>query len=58
MPGTPSMRLALVDDHRLFRKGMLSLLELVCSDCIILFEADNGIDLQKDWTPIISLILF
>jgi len=47
MPVTPSMRLALVDDHRLFRKGLLSLLEMVCSDCIILFEADNGIDLQK-----------
>jgi two-component system, NarL family, invasion response regulator UvrY len=47
MPGTPSMRLALVDDHRLFRKGLLSLLEMVCSDCIILFEADNGIDMQK-----------
>ena len=51
MPGTPSMRLALVDDHRLFRKGLLSLLEMVCSDCIILFEADNGIDLQKKIDP-------
>ena len=51
MPGTPSMRLALVDDHRLFRKGLLSLLEMVCSDCIILFEADNGIDLQKKLDP-------
>ena len=51
MPGTPSMRLALVDDHRLFRKGLLSLLEMVCSDCIILFEADNGLDLQKKIDP-------
>jgi DNA-binding NarL/FixJ family response regulator len=51
MPDTPSMRLALVDDHRLFRKGMMSLLELVCSDCVILFEADNGIDLQKKLDP-------
>ena len=51
MPGTPSMRLALVDDHRLFRKGLLSLLEMVCSDCIILFEADNGIDLPKKLDP-------
>ena len=51
MPVTPSMRLALVDDHRLFRKGLLSLLEMVCSDCIILFEADNGIDLQKKIDP-------
>jgi two-component system, NarL family, invasion response regulator UvrY len=51
MPGTTSMRLALVDDHRLFRKGLLSLLDMVCSDCIILFEADNGIDLQKKLDP-------
>ena len=51
MPGSPSMRLALVDDHRLFRKGLLSLLEMVCSDCIILFEADNGIDLQNKINP-------
>jgi two-component system, NarL family, invasion response regulator UvrY len=51
MPGTPSMRLALVDDHRLFRKGMVSLLEMVCSQCSILFEADNGIDLQKRVDP-------
>ncbi len=47
MHSTPPMRLALVDDHRLFRKGLLSLLEMVCNDCIILFEADNGIDMQK-----------
>ncbi|MEO6548493.1 MAG: response regulator transcription factor [Ferruginibacter sp.] len=41
------MRLALVDDHKLFRKGLINLIELVCSDCEILFEADNGIDLQQ-----------
>jgi len=46
MPGTPSMRLALVDDHKLFRKGLISLIEMVCSDCEIIFEADNGKDLQ------------
>lgn len=41
------MRLALVDDHRLFRKGLISLIEMICPDCDILFEADNGIELQQ-----------
>lgn len=50
MPGKPSMRLALVDDHTLFRKGLISLIEMVCNDCIILFEADNGKDLQQKLT--------
>jgi two-component system, NarL family, invasion response regulator UvrY len=51
MPGKPAMRLALVDDHTLFRKGLINLIELVCSDCVILFEADNGLDLQQKLTP-------
>ncbi|MEO6354973.1 MAG: response regulator transcription factor, partial [Ferruginibacter sp.] len=41
------MRLALVDDHQLFRKGLISLIEMICPDCDILFEADNGTDLQQ-----------
>jgi len=41
------IKLALVDDHKLFRKGLISLIEMVCNDCTILFEADSGIDLQK-----------
>jgi len=60
MPGNPAMRLALVDDHKLFRKGMISLIEMVCSDCEIIFEADNGADLQlkltKDNEPDILLL--
>ncbi|MBC7507712.1 MAG: response regulator transcription factor [Ferruginibacter sp.] len=47
MPGKQIMRLVLVDDHRLFRKGLISLIEMVCTDCNILFEADNGVDLQQ-----------
>ena len=47
MPGKQIIRLALVDDHRLFRKGLVSLIEMVCTDCDILFEADNGVDLQQ-----------
>ncbi|MEO6733976.1 MAG: response regulator transcription factor [Ferruginibacter sp.] len=46
MPGNQPIRLALVDDHKLFRKGLINLIELVCSNCEIVFEADNGADLQ------------
>ncbi len=47
MPGTPVPTLAMVDDHKLFRKGLISLIEMVNSNYHILFEADNGIDLQQ-----------
>ena len=47
MPSVRQLKLALVDDHKLFRKGLISLIEMVCNDCTILFEADNGLDLQK-----------
>ena len=47
MPGKQIVRIALVDDHTLFRKGMINLIEMVCSDCKITFEADNGIDLKQ-----------
>lgn len=47
MPKTPVMKLALVDDHTLFRKGLISLIDLAYSNYTILFEADNGIDMQQ-----------
>ena len=47
MSPTPAIKLALVDDHTLFRKGLISLIEMVDPSYSILFEADNGIDLQK-----------
>lgn len=47
MPVNQPMRLALVDDHRLFRKGMISLLEVATNDYCILFEADNGLEMQE-----------
>jgi two-component system invasion response regulator UvrY len=47
MPASPTVKLALVDDHTLFRKGLISLIEMVSSDYSILFEADNGLELQK-----------
>lgn len=47
MQPSASIKLALVDDHKLFRKGLISLIEMVNTNCTILFEADNGIDLQQ-----------
>jgi DNA-binding NarL/FixJ family response regulator len=43
----PTLKLALVDDHTLFRKGLISLIEMVNLNAQILFEADNGLDLQQ-----------
>jgi DNA-binding NarL/FixJ family response regulator len=41
------LSIALVDDHTLFRKGLVSLIEMVGSNIEILFEADDGLDMQK-----------
>jgi two-component system, NarL family, invasion response regulator UvrY len=46
-----NISLALVDDHTLFRKGMVSLIETISSEIKILFEADNGLQLQKKIDP-------
>lgn len=43
--------LALVDDHKLFRKGLISLIEMVNADYTILFEAENGMDMQQKINP-------
>jgi two-component system invasion response regulator UvrY len=45
------VKLALVDDHTLFRKGLISLLEMAMPDHDILFEADNGLDLKTKLDP-------
>ena len=47
MPASITVNLALVDDHTLFRKGLISLIEMVSSHYTILFEADNGLELQQ-----------
>jgi two-component system, NarL family, invasion response regulator UvrY len=47
MPVNQPMRLALVDDHKLFRKGMVSLLEVAADDYCVLFEANNGLEMQE-----------
>lgn len=46
LPNSPVISLALVDDHRLFRKGLISLIHMINPQYTILFEADNGTDLQ------------
>jgi two-component system invasion response regulator UvrY len=43
----PRIQLGIVDDHKLFRKGLISLIEMISKDYHILFEADNGLDLQQ-----------
>lgn len=47
MPENPAVKLALVDDHTLFRKGLISLIDMAYSNYTILFEADNGNDMQQ-----------
>ena len=54
------IRLALVDDHAIIRKGLTGIIELMDTRCSILFEAENGVDLQekliKDNEPDIILL--
>jgi two-component system invasion response regulator UvrY len=46
------LKLAIVDDHRLFRKGLISLIDVATDNTtIVLFEADNGEDLQQKIAP-------
>ncbi len=51
MESLQKVKLALVDDHTLFRKGLISLIEMIGNNYQILFEADNGIELQKKIDP-------
>ena len=48
-PDTPKLKIAVVDDHNLFRKGLIKLIGLVDKEnkYSILFEAENGEDLQE-----------
>lgn len=59
MPFSSSINIAIVDDHKLFRKGLISLIEMVNKNCVILFEADNGLDLQSkiDTTNLPDIVL-
>lgn len=40
------IKIGLVDDHNLFRKGLISLVNMLTIECAVLFEASNGLDLQ------------
>ncbi|WP_298421024.1 response regulator transcription factor [uncultured Kordia sp.] len=54
------VKIGLVDDHNLFRKGLVSLINMLAIECSILFEASNGHELQtiidKDNLPDIILL--
>ncbi len=47
MPSHQMVKLALIDDHTLFRKGLISLIEMVGHHYHVLFEADNGLEMQQ-----------
>jgi two-component system invasion response regulator UvrY len=47
---TPSVKVALVDDHQLFRKGIAELINSF-SHYFIFIEADNGLEFQKLMHP-------
>lgn len=46
MKATAKIRVALADDHVLLRRGLASLINSF-DEYIVIFEADNGLDLQK-----------
>ena len=46
MHSSLQISIALVDDHTLFRKGLISLIEIIGGHIEILFEADDGLDMQ------------
>ena len=61
MRAPKEFKLALVDDHNLFRKGLIKLIHLADTDnkYTILFEAENGVDMthKLDITNMPDIIL-
>jgi two-component system invasion response regulator UvrY len=47
MPANATVKIGLIDDHTLFRKGLANLIEMVGHQYHVVLEADNGLDLQK-----------
>lgn len=41
------IKLGIVDDHKLFRKGLISLIDILDLECLILFEASNIDELKE-----------
>jgi len=42
-----AVRIGLVDDHKLFRRGLISLIDILKLKCSIVFEVSNGKELQE-----------
>ena len=51
MTNDESIKIGIVDDHKLFRKGIISLIEFLKHNYQIVLEADNGLQLQKKLDP-------
>lgn len=51
MSSTQPIKIGLVDDHKLFRGGLKGLIESLNNSYQIIFEANNGIDLQRKLNP-------
>ena len=51
MSSKKTVQIAIVDDHTLFRKGMISLIQVLKNRYDILFEAENGNDLKEKLHP-------
>lgn len=51
MSNDESIKIGIVDDHKLFRKGIISLIEILKNNYQIVLEADNGLLLQKSLEP-------
>lgn len=50
---SPQLKIAIVDDHNLFRKGLIKLINLGDTNnrYTILFEAENGVELKEKLSP-------
>jgi two-component system invasion response regulator UvrY len=46
-----AVSIALIDDHKLFRRGLANLIKMVDPGYHILFEADNGDDMRAKLSP-------
>lgn len=51
MANTPQIKLGIVDDHNLFRKGLISLIHKLNTDFNILIEAESGLILKEKLNP-------
>jgi len=45
-------KIAIVDDHELFRKGLIALIGMFDNEYVVLFEASDGLSLQQKISPV------